>query len=87
VYGKAKEGTNNSEETLRKFYDWQCTKREEFASIRSETEASLQHLVAWFQSSQKVRRAPTSNVCQKKQRFMFVLILFLPCSKVDIMCF
>ncbi|XP_030111527.1 serine/threonine-protein kinase 31 isoform X1 [Mus musculus] len=54
VYGKAKEGTNNSEETLRKFYDWQCTKREEFASIRSETEASLQHLVAWFQSSQKV---------------------------------
>ncbi|GAB1290810.1 Serine/threonine-protein kinase 31 [Apodemus speciosus] len=54
VYGKAKEGTNNSEEILRKFYDWQCTKREEFASIRSETEASLQHLVAWFQSSQKV---------------------------------
>uniref|UniRef100_A0A8C6HJ85 Serine threonine kinase 31 n=1 Tax=Mus spicilegus TaxID=10103 RepID=A0A8C6HJ85_MUSSI len=54
VYGKAKEGTNNSEETLRKFYDWQCTKREEFASIRSETESSLQHLVAWFQSSQKV---------------------------------
>uniref|UniRef100_A0ABK0LEU2 Serine threonine kinase 31 n=1 Tax=Rattus norvegicus TaxID=10116 RepID=A0ABK0LEU2_RAT len=53
VYGKAKEGTN-SEEILRKFYDWQCTKREEFASIRSETEASLQHLVAWFQNSQKV---------------------------------
>ncbi|CAO2603766.1 Serine/threonine-protein kinase 31 [Lemmus lemmus] len=53
VYGKAKEGTN-SEEILRKFYDWQCNKREEFASIRSETEASLQHLVAWFQSSQKV---------------------------------
>ncbi|KAM7325807.1 hypothetical protein ACRRTK_016060 [Alexandromys fortis] len=52
VYGKAKEGTN-SEEILRKFYDWQCNKREEFASIRSETEASLQHLVAWFQSSQK----------------------------------
>ncbi|XP_075811371.1 serine/threonine-protein kinase 31 [Microtus pennsylvanicus] len=53
VYGKAKEGTN-SEEILRKFYDWQCNKREEFARIRSETEASLQHLVAWFQSSQKV---------------------------------
>ncbi|XP_076422882.1 serine/threonine-protein kinase 31 isoform X6 [Peromyscus maniculatus bairdii] len=53
VYGKAKEGTD-SEEILRKFYDWQCSKREEFASIRSETEASLQHLVAWFQSSQKV---------------------------------
>ncbi|XP_036038238.1 serine/threonine-protein kinase 31 isoform X3 [Onychomys torridus] len=53
VYGKAKEGTD-SEEILRKFYDWQCSKREEFASIRSETEASLQHLVAWFQRSQKV---------------------------------
>ncbi|KAL1768053.1 serine serine/threonine-protein kinase 31 [Sigmodon hispidus] len=52
VYGKAKEGTN-SEEILRKFYDWQCSKREEFTSIRSETEASLQHLVEWFQSSQK----------------------------------
>ncbi|XP_051007460.1 serine/threonine-protein kinase 31 [Acomys russatus] len=53
VYGKAKEGMS-SEETLRKFYDWQCTKREEFSSIRSETEASLQRLVAWFQNSQKV---------------------------------
>ncbi|CAH7152390.1 Stk31 [Phodopus roborovskii] len=53
VYGKAKEGTN-SEEILRKFCDWQCSKREEFTSIRSETEASLQRLVAWFQSSQKV---------------------------------
>uniref|UniRef100_A0A8C2QMS5 Serine threonine kinase 31 n=1 Tax=Cricetulus griseus TaxID=10029 RepID=A0A8C2QMS5_CRIGR len=53
VYGKAKEG-NNSEEILRKFCDWQCSKREQFTSVRSETEASLQHLVAWFQSSQKV---------------------------------
>ncbi|EGV94737.1 Serine/threonine-protein kinase 31 [Cricetulus griseus] len=52
VYGKAKEG-NNSEEILRKFCDWQCSKREQFTSVRSETEASLQHLVAWFQSSQK----------------------------------
>ncbi|KAM4874350.1 serine/threonine-protein kinase 31 [Thomomys bottae] len=53
VYGQAKEGTN-SEEILRKFYDWKCDKGKEFTSVRNETEASLQHLVAWFQSILKV---------------------------------
>nr|XP_051708779.1 serine/threonine-protein kinase 31 isoform X2 [Oryctolagus cuniculus] len=53
VYGPAKEGTH-SEDILRKFYDWKCDKREEFTKIRSETEASLQRLVAWFQSTLKV---------------------------------
>ncbi|XP_012925692.2 serine/threonine-protein kinase 31 [Heterocephalus glaber] len=53
VYGQAKEGIN-SEEILRTFYDWKCDKREEFTSVRSETEASLQHLVAWFQNTLKV---------------------------------
>ncbi|XP_014641843.1 PREDICTED: serine/threonine-protein kinase 31 isoform X1 [Ceratotherium simum simum] len=52
VYGQAKEGTN-SEEILKKFYDWKCDKREEFTSVRSETEVSLQCLVAWFQSTLK----------------------------------
>ncbi|XP_017655728.1 serine/threonine-protein kinase 31 [Nannospalax galili] len=52
VYGEVKEGTN-SEEILREFYDWQCIKREEFTSIRNETENSLKQLVSWFQSSQK----------------------------------
>uniref|UniRef100_A0A8B7TSR2 Serine/threonine-protein kinase 31-like n=1 Tax=Castor canadensis TaxID=51338 RepID=A0A8B7TSR2_CASCN len=53
VYGQAKEGAN-SEEILRKFYDWKCDKGKEFTSVRNETEASLQHLVAWFQSILKV---------------------------------
>lgn len=56
VYGQAKEGTN-SEEILKKFYEWKCDKSEEFTSVRSETEVSLQHLVAWFQSTLKVIRA------------------------------
>ncbi|XP_023565621.1 serine/threonine-protein kinase 31 [Octodon degus] len=53
VYGQAKEGIN-SEEILRKFYDWKCDKREEFTSVKSETEGSLQHLVTWFQNILKV---------------------------------
>ncbi|XP_047418084.1 serine/threonine-protein kinase 31 [Sciurus carolinensis] len=53
VYGQGKEGTN-SEEILKKFYEWKCDKRQEFTNVRSETEASLQHLVAWFQSTMKV---------------------------------
>uniref|UniRef100_A0A8C3VKU8 Serine/threonine kinase 31 n=1 Tax=Catagonus wagneri TaxID=51154 RepID=A0A8C3VKU8_9CETA len=53
VYGQAKEGTD-SEEILKKFYDWKCDKREEFTSVRSETEISLQCLVSWFQSTLKV---------------------------------
>ncbi|XP_047551894.1 serine/threonine-protein kinase 31 isoform X3 [Lutra lutra] len=52
VYGQAKEGTN-SEEILKKFYDWKCDKRKEFTSVRSETEVSLQRLVAWFQNTVK----------------------------------
>nr|KAF6419498.1 serine/threonine kinase 31 [Rousettus aegyptiacus] len=52
VYGQANEGTN-SEEILKKFYDWKCDKREEFTSVRSETEVSLQRLMAWFQSTLK----------------------------------
>nr|XP_035968370.1 serine/threonine-protein kinase 31 isoform X6 [Halichoerus grypus] len=52
VYGQAKEGTN-SEEILKKFYDWKCDKREEFTNVRSETEVSLQRLVAWFQNTVK----------------------------------
>ncbi|XP_077631568.1 serine/threonine-protein kinase 31 isoform X5 [Crocuta crocuta] len=52
VYGKAKEGTD-SEEILQKFYDWKCDKREEFTSVRSETEVSLQHLIAWFKNTVK----------------------------------
>ncbi|ELK12587.1 Serine/threonine-protein kinase 31, partial [Pteropus alecto] len=52
VYGQANEGTN-SEEILKKFYDWKCDKREEFTNVRSETEVSLQRLVAWFQSTLK----------------------------------
>ncbi|XP_006779075.1 PREDICTED: serine/threonine-protein kinase 31 isoform X1 [Myotis davidii] len=52
VYGQANEGTN-SEEILKKFYDWKCDKREELTSVRSETEVSLQCLVAWFQSTLK----------------------------------
>uniref|UniRef100_A0A8D0R123 Serine/threonine kinase 31 n=1 Tax=Sus scrofa TaxID=9823 RepID=A0A8D0R123_PIG len=53
VYGQAKEGTD-SEEILKKFYDWKCDKREEITSVRSETEVSLQRLVSWFQSTLKV---------------------------------
>uniref|UniRef100_A0A286XRB6 Serine/threonine kinase 31 n=1 Tax=Cavia porcellus TaxID=10141 RepID=A0A286XRB6_CAVPO len=53
VYGPAKEGIN-SEEILRKFYDWKCSKSEEFTSVRSETEGSLLHLVTWFQNALKV---------------------------------
>lgn len=56
VYGQANEGTN-SEEILKKFYDWKCDKREEFTNVRSETEVSLQRLMAWFQSTLKVIRA------------------------------
>ncbi|XP_032729003.1 serine/threonine-protein kinase 31 isoform X3 [Lontra canadensis] len=52
VYGQAKEGTN-SEEILKKFYDWKYDKRKEFTSVRSETEVSLQRLVAWFQNTVK----------------------------------
>ncbi|XP_039078978.1 serine/threonine-protein kinase 31 isoform X4 [Hyaena hyaena] len=52
VYGKAKEGTD-SEEILQKFYDWKCDKREEFTSVRSETEVSLQRLIAWFKNTVK----------------------------------
>uniref|UniRef100_A0A9L0S634 Serine/threonine kinase 31 n=1 Tax=Equus caballus TaxID=9796 RepID=A0A9L0S634_HORSE len=52
VYGQAKEGTN-SEEILKKFFEWKCDKSEEFTSVRSETEVSLQRLVAWFQSTLK----------------------------------
>ncbi|XP_030879679.1 serine/threonine-protein kinase 31 isoform X5 [Leptonychotes weddellii] len=52
AYGQAKEGTN-SEEILKKFYDWKCDKREEFTNVRSETEVSLQRLVAWFQNTVK----------------------------------
>ncbi|XP_011786361.1 PREDICTED: serine/threonine-protein kinase 31-like, partial [Colobus angolensis palliatus] len=52
VYGKAKEGAN-SDEILKKFYDWKCEKREEFTNVRSETDASLQRLVAWFQRTLK----------------------------------
>lgn len=55
VYGQAKEGTD-SEEILKKFYDWKCDKREEITSVRSETEVSLQRLVSWFQSTLKVVR-------------------------------
>ncbi|XP_030778285.1 serine/threonine-protein kinase 31 isoform X2 [Rhinopithecus roxellana] len=53
VYGEAKEGAN-SDEILKKFYDWKCDKREEFTNVRSETDASLQRLVAWFQRTLKV---------------------------------
>ncbi|KAM8771088.1 serine/threonine-protein kinase 31 [Rhynchonycteris naso] len=52
VYGQAKEWTN-SEEIIKKFCDWKCDKRKEFTSVRSETEVSLQRLVAWFQSTLK----------------------------------
>nr|KAF6470371.1 serine/threonine kinase 31 [Molossus molossus] len=52
VYGQASEETN-SEEVLKKFYNWKCDKKEEFTSVRSETEVSLQRLVAWFQSTLK----------------------------------
>ncbi|XP_019583323.2 serine/threonine-protein kinase 31 [Rhinolophus sinicus] len=50
VYGQVNKGTS-SEEILKKFYDWKCDKRERFTSVRSETDVSLQGLVAWFQSS------------------------------------
>ncbi|XP_055128391.1 serine/threonine-protein kinase 31 isoform X5 [Symphalangus syndactylus] len=53
VYGQAKEGAN-SDEILKKFCDWKCDKREEFTNVRSETDASLQRLVAWFQKTLKV---------------------------------
>ncbi|KAI4585348.1 hypothetical protein MJG53_020648 [Ovis ammon polii x Ovis aries] len=52
VYGQAKEGIN-SEEILEKFNDWRCNKREEFTSVRSETETCIQRLVAWFQNTLK----------------------------------
>lgn len=53
VYGQAKEGIN-SEEILEKFNDWRCNKREEFTSVRSETETCIQRLVSWFQNTLKV---------------------------------
>ncbi|XP_055974605.1 serine/threonine-protein kinase 31 [Sorex fumeus] len=53
VYGQAKERAY-SEEILAKFYDWKCDKRREFTDVRSETDISLQHLMAWFQSALKV---------------------------------
>ncbi|XP_037693453.1 serine/threonine-protein kinase 31 [Choloepus didactylus] len=53
VYGQAKEGTD-SEEILKKFYEWKCGKREEFHNVRSETDSSLQCLVGWFRSTLKV---------------------------------
>ncbi|XP_006146749.1 serine/threonine-protein kinase 31 [Tupaia chinensis] len=53
VYGQAKEGTY-SEEIFRIFDAWKCSKREEFTNVRSETEASLQHLITWFQTTLKV---------------------------------
>ncbi|XP_008051751.1 serine/threonine-protein kinase 31 [Carlito syrichta] len=53
VYGQAKEGIN-CEEILRTFHDWKCNKREEFTKVRSDTEASLQCLLAWFQRNLKV---------------------------------
>lgn len=53
VYGQAKEGIN-SEEILEKFNDWRRNKREEFTSVRNETEICIQRLVAWFQSTLKV---------------------------------
>ncbi|XP_007529108.1 serine/threonine-protein kinase 31 [Erinaceus europaeus] len=52
IYGQAKEGTY-SEEILKEFYDWKCNKREEFTSVRSKTDVSLQCLVAWFQNTLK----------------------------------
>ncbi|OWK06226.1 hypothetical protein Celaphus_00012116, partial [Cervus elaphus hippelaphus] len=52
VYGQAKEGIN-SEEILEKFNDWRRNKREEFTSVRNETEICIQRLVAWFQSTLK----------------------------------
>uniref|UniRef100_A0A452F6T7 Serine/threonine kinase 31 n=1 Tax=Capra hircus TaxID=9925 RepID=A0A452F6T7_CAPHI len=52
VYGQAKEGIN-SEEILEKFNDWRCNKREEFTSVRSETETCIQRLVSWFQNTLK----------------------------------
>ena len=53
VYGQAKEGIN-SEEILEQFNDWRCNKREEFTSVRSETETCIQRLVSWFQNTLKV---------------------------------
>ncbi|XP_075414401.1 serine/threonine-protein kinase 31 isoform X2 [Tenrec ecaudatus] len=53
VYGQTKEGTF-CEEALKTFYEWKCGKLEEFTSVRSETEVSLQRLVAWFHSTTKV---------------------------------
>lgn len=69
VYGQAKEGTN-SEEILKKFYDWKCNKREKFTSVRSETEVSLQHLVTWFQSTLKVTIA-VAEWCHSINQGMF----------------
>ncbi|EPY85073.1 hypothetical protein CB1_000406004 [Camelus ferus] len=65
VYGQAK-GTD-SEEILKKFYDWKCNKREEFTNVRSETEVSLQHLTAWFQSTLKSDDHDESEIEKIKQ--------------------
>lgn len=77
VYGQANEGTN-SEEILKKFYDWKCDKREELTSVRSETEVSLQRLVAWFQSTLKVIRALAQwhKPGNLKEKFSNVTYLF-----------
>ncbi|XP_004702901.1 serine/threonine-protein kinase 31 [Echinops telfairi] len=53
VYGQTKEGIF-CEEVLKKFYEWKCGKLEEFTSVRSETQVSLQRLVAWFHTTTKV---------------------------------
>ncbi|KAM6202329.1 serine/threonine-protein kinase 31 [Rhynchocyon petersi] len=53
VYGQVKENIN-SDEIIKKFREWKCGKREEFTSVRNETQASLQRLVRWFQSTSQV---------------------------------
>ncbi|XP_027728265.1 serine/threonine-protein kinase 31-like [Vombatus ursinus] len=52
VYGQTREVTN-AEEILQKFYEWKHGKREEFNRVRTETEASLQLLTEWFNSTIK----------------------------------
>uniref|UniRef100_A0A8C5K6N0 Serine threonine kinase 31 n=1 Tax=Jaculus jaculus TaxID=51337 RepID=A0A8C5K6N0_JACJA len=75
VYGQAKEGTN-SEDILGTFYDWQCSKREEFTNVRRETETSLQLLVAWFQNSQKVRSCSVEFLEENKTGSVCIVIIF-----------
>uniref|UniRef100_A0A5F8H1Q9 Serine/threonine kinase 31 n=1 Tax=Monodelphis domestica TaxID=13616 RepID=A0A5F8H1Q9_MONDO len=52
VYGQTREVTN-AEEILQKFYEWKQGKREEFNRVRTETDASLQLLAEWFNSTIK----------------------------------